>query len=331
MMGTFKNQISRVGMAFAEWIKPIFVIGAAVASKIIPFGKSILNIIKWVIEAKPLMFFLATAVGAVGLSMGIAYVQGLLLTYALGGLSFSFGILTAATTAWNFVMSLNPISQVIIGIAALVAVVWFCWNHFESFRGVVMGTWEVLKGFGSAIKNYVINRLGDLLSGIKGIGQALYAFFSGDFKKAWAIGKSAASDLMGVDSKKKLIDEGLKAAKSFNTGYDKGVKMKAPELAIHGKPKEDPAAPFKQKKSSVFDSILDGKDKKDKDKANAKKGDSIVSGGSKMTHITINIEKLQDDTKIYVSNVEKGINQLGDKVQEAILRAVNSVNQMQTD
>ena len=49
-----------------------------------------------------------------------------------------------------------------------------------------------------------------------------------------------------------------------------------------------------------------------------------------MTHITINIQKLQDDTKIYVDSTEKGLNNLGEKVQEMILRAVNSVNQMQT-
>ncbi|MFC5980212.1 hypothetical protein [Flavobacterium salmonis] len=59
--------------------------------------------------------------------------------------------------------------------------------------------------------------------------------------------------------------------------------------------------------------------------------DSIVSGGSKMTHLTINIQKLQDDTKIFVESTEKGIENLGEKVQEMILRAVNSVNQMQTD
>ena len=331
MMGSLKNVIGRIGMAFAEWIKPIFDIGTAVVSNIIPFGKSILNIIKWVSECKPLIFFLSVVVGGLAFSFLMANAQLLFFVGWLGLVSAGMWVASTAAAALNFVLSMNPISLVVIGIAALIAIVWACWNRFEGFRGVVMGTWEVLKGFGSAIKNYVINRLGDLLSGIKGIGQALYAFFSGDFKKAWAIGKSAASDLMGVDSKKKLIDEGLKAAKSFNTGYDKGVKLKAPALAVHGKPKEDPADPFKQKKSSVFDSILDGKSKKDKDKANAKKGDSIVSGGSKITHITINIEKLQDDTKIYVSSVEKGINALGEKVQEAILRAVNSVNQMQTD
>ncbi len=61
------------------------------------------------------------------------------------------------------------------------------------------------------------------------------------------------------------------------------------------------------------------------------KKDNIVSGGSKITHINITIHKLQDDTKIYVDSTEKGLNNLGEKVQEMLLRSVNSINQMQTD
>jgi tape measure domain-containing protein len=53
MMGTFKETVGRIGMAFAEWIKPIFDIGTAVIKHIIPFGKSIFGIIKYVISLKP--------------------------------------------------------------------------------------------------------------------------------------------------------------------------------------------------------------------------------------------------------------------------------------
>ena len=70
---------------------------------------------------------------------------------------------------------------------------------------------------------------------------------------------------------------------------------------------------------------------KDKDKAKAKeKADSIVSGGSKQTSINITIGKLQDKTEIHVDSTEKGLNNLSEKVQEILLRAINSVNQMQT-
>lgn len=329
MMGTLQNVISRVGMAFANWISPLIDIGIAVTNNIIPFGLAIAGIIKWVLAAKPLLFFLTAVVGAIALSMAIAKFEALMLTYALGGLSGSLGIVTAAQAAFNFVMSLNPISLIIIGIAALIAIVWTLWNRFEGFRGVVMGTWEVLKGFGTAIKDYVINRFYDLLSGIKGIGSALMAFFKGDFKNAFEIGKKAVGDLMGVDSKKKLMEDGLKAAKSFSKGYNDGVNMKAKAAGVEPTVAKKVTPDYlKQPKSKAFADLMNdnGKDKKGK----KKDSDSIVSGGSKMTHITVNIQKLQDDTKIFVESTEKGVEKLGEKVQEMILRAVNSVNQMQT-
>ena len=73
-----------------------------------------------------------------------------------------------------------------------------------------------------------------------------------------------------------------------------------------------------------------GSDKEKLKKAAQQKSDSIASGGNKMTTITININKLQDQTVINVDKTETGLNNLGDKVQEILLRAVNSANQMQT-
>ena len=330
MMGTFKNQLSRVGMKFAEWIKPIFDIGTAVAEKIVPFGQTILNLIRYVTDCKPLLFFLGVVVGGLAINFIIANAGAIAFSVTLGILEGVIWLVSAATTAWNFIMSMNPISLVIIAIAALIAIVWALWNKFEGFRGVIMGIWEVIKGFGTAIKDYVINRFKELLSGITGIGQALLAFFSGDFKKAWEVGKKAASDLIGVDSKKKLVEDGINAAKKFNEGYNKGVKMGAPEVVQKTANPKSNAERAKQERSSVFDALGNAKGKgtagdKTKDKASG-----TISGGSKITHITINIEKLQDDTKIYVDSTESGLSNLGEKVQEMLLRAVNSVNQMQT-
>lgn len=330
MMGTLQNTVGRVGLKFAEMIKPIFDVGTAVIKNIIPFGKSVLDIIKYVTSLKPLMFFIATAIGAVGLSMAISTFNAMMLTYALGGLSFGFGIASAAAAAFNFVMNMNPISQVILVIAALVAIVWACWNRFESFRGVVMGVWEVMKNFGSSIKTYVINRFSEMLAGVQGIGSALSAFFKGDFTKAFEIGKKAAGDMLGINSGAALLNDAKKAGQTFSTGYAKGVKMVKPEMALKsvGGAKKEPVL-LKQAKSKMFDDLGEGKGK-GKDKKAKGNADSIVSGGNKMTSITINIEKLQDDTKIFVASTEQGLNSLGDKVQEVILRAVNSINQMQT-
>jgi hypothetical protein len=111
--------------------------------------------------------------------------------------------------------------------------------------------------------------------------------------------------------------------------------MKAKEAGVIPLKSKDKAPDYmKQNKSDLFADLMNESGKGGKGKAGKGKGDksdNIVSGGSKMTHITVNIQKLQDDTKIFVESTEKGIEQLGEKVQEILLRAVNSVNQMQTN
>ncbi|MDN3673880.1 tape measure protein [Flavobacterium branchiarum] len=331
MTGTFKNQISRIGMAFAEWIKPLFDVGTAVAENIMPFGHAVANVVKWIIEAKPLLFFFGALVTTLGVSFVAANASFWIFSAQFALFEARLWLATTAQTAFNFAMNMNPIGLVVIAITALVAIVWACWNRFEGFRGVIMGTWEVLKGFGSAIKDYVINRFHELLSGITGIGGALLAFFKGDFKNAFEIGKKAVGDLMGVDSKKKLFDDGLKAARTFSKGYNDGVSMKAKEVGVQTKDSKTPTPDYlKQDKSKVFADLMNDTGKGKKGKGKGEKGDNIVSGGSKMTTINVTIHKLQDDTKIFVENTEKGIERLGEAVQEIILRAVNSVNQMQT-
>jgi len=334
--GTLTNQISRVGVKFVELIKPIFDIGTSVALHIVPFGKSILNIIKYVTDCKPLMFLLAVAVGAVGFSLLAANANAITFSVVMGVLEGAIWLVEAATTAWNFVMNLNPISLVVIAIAALVAAIWACWQKFELFRGTIMGVWEVLKGFGTAIKDYVITRFKELLSGITGIGSALLSFFKGDWQKAWETGKKAVEDLSGVNSKQKfvsdVIENGKKIGENFSKGYAKGVAMVAPEVVTKAGTAPQ-AAPEKkaQDKSSAFNDLFHDDDKK-KEKKHAHGGadnaDKVISGGAKTTHLTININEL-GKTTINVERAENGINSMADTIKEVLLRTINSVNQMQ--
>ena len=337
LMGKLSFAIAIIGEKFALWVSPLIDIGIAVVDNIIPFGKTIFNLIGYASVLTPYLKVLAGVVLALGVNYLIANASMIAFTIEYGILTATTWLATTATSALatvmgvlNFVMNMNPIGLIILGLGVLIGVVWALWNKVDWLRGGIMGIWEVMKGFGTAIKDYVINRFHELLSGISGIGKALMQFFKGDFKDAWETGQKVAGDLLGVNSKKKLLNDGLAAAKTFSTGYNKGLKMNTAEAQGKKVGNSTKATDFvKQKPSAIFDSLLDKESEKDKKNKKAK-GDSIVSGGSKMTHINITIGKLQDKTEIHVSQVEKGLDKLGEKVQELLLRSVNSVNQMQS-
>ncbi|MEA9414384.1 hypothetical protein [Flavobacterium sp. PL02] len=298
----------------------------------------ILDFIIGITESTPDMIAFGGILLALGVNFLLANIQTYAFSVALGILEGVIWLVETATAAWNFVMAMNPISLIIIIIGAFIGSLWLLWERVDWIRGGIMGLWEVMKGLGTMIKNYVINRFQELLSGITGIGQALLAFFSGDFKKAWEIGKKAVGDLMGDNSAKQFYDEGKGLGDSFNKGYENGVKMDTPEITTKSKiAKNNPTSQVKiQQQTLLGESNSPGvnarmvKTPKPTKTNNINPSDTIVSGGSKATNIIINIQKLQDDTKIYVDSSEKGISNLGDKVQEMLLRAVNSVNQMQT-
>lgn len=128
-------------------------------------------------------------------------------------------------------------------------------------------------------------------------------------KKATSqIGISVDTDGISKDFSK--LKNSFKGVKGEKTGNANDYLNAIPGLTGVGKTKDDASA--------------DGKNGKNR------KGDGITDGGNKMTTITVNINKLQDQTVINVDKTETGINNLGDKVQELLLRAVNSANQMQT-
>jgi hypothetical protein len=251
-----------------------------------------------------------------------------------------------AIGVFNALMLVNPVTWIVLGIMALIMAIGMVIKYTngwgESWKHTVNGAkllWQAYTDYVQANFNTLVN---GLMIGINKIKEGWY-----NFKEAVGMGNSDENQRMlaqiaeDTERRKKSISDGYKkmmesanaAKKEFSQvgitvdteGIKKDFKSLTDKFSVGAKPQTGTAA---------YDALLAGKNGKGgkggkggDDKA---KGDSIVSGGSKITHITIQIDKLQDDTKIYVSNTEQGVSQLGDKVQEMILRAVNSVNQMQT-
>lgn len=336
-LGNLQEQVKKVGLRFAEAMIPVIDFGIRALEFVPPFVRGLVSIFTWLTNNRPLLIFLTGVLVAVGLNFVIANAGAVAFSLTLGILNGVIWLVNAATAAWNFVLSMNPISLVIIAIAALVAAVVYLWQKFDWFRGGVMGVWGVLKGLGDMIKNYVVGRIQELLRAIGTVGDALNALKNGEFARAFDLGKSALGGLAGVESAKSFIESGRKLGANFNKGYAEGVAMGAPAAVKKTSAvvkSKTPGSPVTD--NGVFNSLLGtgagkgkGNDKAGGDKV-AAKADGITGGGSKQTHINITIGKLQDQTVIHVDSAERGINNLSEKVQELLLRAVNSVNQMQT-
>lgn len=135
------------------------------------------------------------------------------------------GSMTAAQTALNTVMSMNPIALVVIAVTALVAGFVLLYNKSETFRNAVNKLWsEVKEGFGK-IKETITGTLDtakEKIEGIKnkflnsGIGQAASKAFDGV--------KETASNIMGaaVGTVKEKLGN-MKSAYEENGGGIKGV------------------------------------------------------------------------------------------------------------
>jgi hypothetical protein len=178
----------------------------------------------------PLAIALAVGIGAVTVALSANWLmlkKNLIATKAKAAWDkitvFWNNIQTASWWKLNAAILANPIGWIIGLIAALVAGVIIAWNKFEWFRGAVYAAWEAIKGFGIMIKDYVIDRIKGLLSGIAGIGGALVKLFKGDFAGAWEQAKEAVGDLIGVDAAKNAVKTAMETGKKVGAAYQKGV------------------------------------------------------------------------------------------------------------
>jgi phage-related minor tail protein len=332
VVGSMKIQLGEAAIKVQAALAPALIFTAKLFGTLIiqvpKFTSKLIEIAKWIIGNKPLMIGLGLILAGIGLNFLIAEAGSIAFSFGMGILNIATTIATGAMAAFNFVMAMNPISLVIIAIGLLIAIVAILWNKFGWLRGTVLGVWEVLKGLGTMIKNYVVNRFAELITGIGSAGKAIWAFVKGDWSGAMAEAKKAGTNLMGVNSKEQALKDGKAAIGSFNKGWTAGMK----EVAT---PKKKPVKEAQKAFSPLMpgldlggdgDGGGDKKDKKDK-----KKSDGIISGGSKQTTINITIGKLNEKIEIYTTNLKEGAGEIEQKVNEILLRAVNSVNQMQTN
>ena len=212
---------------------------------------------------------------------------------------------TAAQWLLNIAMDANPIGIVIFAIMALISAVVYCWMKFAGFRAYLLMTWDTIKAFAGIIKDYLIARINELLTGIGKVAVALKKLFTGDFTGAARAFGEGVKNLSGVQSATTAIGQSMNSVRGIKGNFirhytaeqakdkeEEGVKSRS-ALSVPG-----------LKGSAAAEQVVfgQGKDKKKKKKKGRKSAEDIATGGRRNTSITMHIGKFFDTLHVHMTD-----------------------------
>lgn len=233
-------------------------------------------------------------------------------TMALAAYKAVMTVVAAVTKLWtaaqwllNIAMDANPIGIVIAVIVALISVVVYCWMKFASFRAYLLMTWDTIKAFAGIIKDFLIARINELLTGIGKVAIALKKLFTGDFSGAAKAFGEGVKSLSGVQSATTAIGQSMNTVRGIKGNFirhytaeqakdkeEEGVKSRS-ALSVPG-----------LKGSAAAEQVVfgQGKDKKKKEKKGRKSAEEIATGGRRNTSITMHIGKFFDTLHVHMTD-----------------------------
>ena len=293
-------------------LDPLTTVAGVLLNVISPVLLAISSSILWVTQGlkdgNPFIWGAVSALTAYAAITGFAAVGTMGLSAVFKIAALATGGWTAAMTFLNAAFIASPIGWIVLGIGAVVAGVMYAWNTFDGFRETVFGLWDAFK--------QVLTNIGDFFTKIfSPIFEAIDAFKEGRWgDAAIAVGK-AAFNLSPVG----MVVEGVKFA--ADGGFTKGVgdafakgKTNAAEKAVKelaGMPVVPgaPAAP--------------GNGGKTNSPATTTTAEAIATGGSKTQNFNISIGSLVDKMNIHNGDNSLGVDDIKDKVLDALMRAIN--------
>lgn len=278
--------------------------------------------VEWIVKWKDELMLAGSIIGMLTLLIQ-AKTIALTLYYGLvQGVIAVTNAWTAVQTMLNLVMTANPIGLIIVGIGALIAVIVYCWNKFAGFRAFLIPMWDTMKQFGNIIKEYIVNRIKEMIAGLGKIAGALLKLFKGDFSGAFSDFKDGVGNLMGKDSATKAFKASKEVVHNIKGEWQKNLKKE--EAKDAKKSKEDSSIKTPSQKGSVrteWTAIGEGSDKKNgkgHHGKGTKTGEALATGGSRPTNITISIGKLIETMKVMM--MEKADTA---ELEKLVLQALN--------
>lgn len=312
---TLSGRINQMMDSLSEMALSVFSSIAPILRPLVSFATKVFDIvgggITWLVdkfkEGNPIIIGFATAVGVLTASIG-AY------KLIMGIATFFQNGFTLAVWLTNFAFLANPIFVVITAVSALTAGVVIAWKKFEWFRATIYGVWEVMKGFGKIIKDFVIDRIKGLLEGIGAMGKAISLLFSGEFTKAWEVAKKATKDIAGINAVQKATSSVHGLGDAYRLGVNKGKES----FKADKKDKEASSTNIAKTNTTILEDI--------KKNTSHNRGISnentrdITSGGPKVVNITLG--KFLDNINIYPQTLQDGTSDIESRILEMFGRVV---------
>ena len=329
MMDSITELALKVYEAISPVLSPLVDLAAVIFSSI---GQGIGWLIQKFQEGNPIIWGIAGAIGI--------FTTALILHNTYTAIATAWqNRLTWAVIKTNLAFLANPITWIIVGIIALIAIIAYCivgvsgWG--KAWEYTVQGmkySWEAF------VENFQLLWTVAKNTFMAGIDACKLAWYK--FKEAVGLGDSTENQAMinkiqndlqeraksVTEGYKKANEAGEKAKEAFGKAWD-SLEFKSFKEVKDGlmgklgmKTESSPAPGVSPIMGETTATTGEG----------TKTKDNIVSGGTRQTHINIQIGNVGTDTKVYVSSVREGVENFGEMVKEELLRVVNSINQMQT-
>jgi phage-related protein len=135
--------IETFGGAMSDKLGPVLVVVGQKLMSVASFANANLipaltGMAEWVGKNQDILLPLAAALG--GAAAAISVMAGVVKVIALVTKAWA-----AVQTAMNVVLAANPIGIVIVALAALAAGLFVAWKKSETFRAIVLGSWDAIK------------------------------------------------------------------------------------------------------------------------------------------------------------------------------------------
>ena len=249
----------------------------------------------------PVVKYLAIAVGAYVVATNLA-------TVATSALSAVFRVIIT-------LMNLNPFGLIVAAIAAVTAAVIACWNKFAGFRAVILTVWDTIKGFGNVLKQYVLDRITGIVSGLGKMGLAISKLFKGDFSGAWETAKAGSGELTGVSAMGKAVSSARDLAGGVRSNYASHLDAERQKQAAKNAISDPKAAAG----TGTFSTPGTGTPTTGATASST--ANAITTGGTRNTSIVLNIGKFFEDVNINNTS-GKDFREIRDAVLESVNRSL---------